>query len=228
MGRQKTHKPRGSRPQVPAGRPDWFGSALHDDGWHHADLRPVSGSVQMTLCLAETDQGPGTWVLRLRGGGDDCERMGAAMEEGRLFVWPDSETAEALAFIPHFPADGEGTIGRAPVPADGEDLEFTRRKVLPMPLCAEMGRNLRRIAAALDPGASPDGWRPEDSAPCQGCGRPIFDSMPTAMVLGGSPLPVAHACPLCAGGETLARMEAAGVGIPPGQRAVLDSIASTG
>jgi hypothetical protein len=185
-------------------------------------VRAVGDSVQMTLCPAEMAQGPGLWTLRLRGGSEDVERLAAGLEAGEMAVWPASDT-EALAYLPNFPYDGAGTIGRAPVPEDGEELTFHRRMVLPLELCAEVGQNLRLVVAALDPPASHDGWEPESCTECQGCGRPVFDSMDTAMVMGG-PFPVTIACALCFSGHTLKSVREAGMTIPPQQRAVLESI----
>ncbi len=223
MGRQKAGKPRRARKPEPLLR-EWYGSAIYGEEFHHADVRTVGNSVQMTLLPAELEQGPGIWMLRLRAGGDDLERMADAFEFGREYIWGQEDGKEALIYLPAFASDEEGTLGRVPVPEPGGDLEFLRRKEFPLPIFEEMGRSIRKILPALDSSASHDNWTPEEHAFCDVCARPVFDTMPSGLTFTPSRGPL-HLCPMCVRGETLKMLRTCGPDAFPEHQALLRELA---
>lgn len=212
---------------------EWYGSAMYPDGFHHADMRAVDNSVQMTLLPAEAEHGMEIWQLRLRGGGDELEKLATAFETGERYIWPQGEDGgivTGLVYFPRWDHDDEGVFGRVRIDPDVDyaetGMDFTRRFDFPTPVFEEMGRNLRRLIPALDPSANEDEWEAEVHAWCDACARPIFDSMPTALVMGTPARPVVMACPLCVNGKTLEVLNESGVKIDPQMRTMLEAVSS--
>ncbi|MFD7610801.1 hypothetical protein [Streptomyces sp. NPDC059828] len=129
-------------------------------------------------------------------------------------------------FIPNHPEEGVGALARIRT-EDGPDgaIVFERRAERPMALWAEAGQNLRRIVPLLGPDAPPTD-APEESVPCPGCYRPVYESSSSGMLIGAGPLPLVGLCRLCVNGTTLRSLRHADVPLDAHQRAVLESVAA--
>ncbi|MFF3159960.1 hypothetical protein [Streptomyces sp. NPDC057910] len=77
----------------------------------------------------------------------------------------------------------------------------------------------------LSPDALPAD-RVDDSLPCPGCYRPVYESSSSHTFIGAGPMPVTGLCKLCAEGTTLRSLRQAHVPVDPQQRAVLETVAA--
>lgn len=232
MGRHKQHKPR--RPQGGSGQQakEWFGTAFHSTrGMQHLDVRQSGNGILITSSPAEIDGAPASWALRLRNDddGQGLNEMGAALAAGRGHAQVMSERPghrAVLAFMPHFPEEGVGTLARVRTGGgpDG-DVVFERSAERPMGLWAEAGEGLLRIVPLLGPEAPPADEL-KDCLPCPGCYRPVYESSTSHALMGAGPMPVIGLCRLCAEGTTLRSLHQADVPVDPQQRAVLETVAA--
>ncbi|WP_234323560.1 hypothetical protein [Streptomyces sp. NRRL F-2580] len=101
-----------------------------------------------------------------------------------------------LAFLPHDPEEGVGTLARVRTVEDPDGNVVFERRAEPMALWAEAGENLRRIVPLLGPDAPPAD-EPEDCHLCPGCYRPVYESSSSHTLIGASPIPVIGLCRLC-------------------------------
>ncbi|MFJ4343263.1 hypothetical protein [Streptomyces sp. NPDC088915] len=102
-------------------------------------------------------------------------------------------------------------------------MVFKRHAERPMALWADAGQNLRRIVSLLGPDA-PSADEPEESMPCPGCYRPVYESSSSGTFIGAGPLPVTGLYRLCVNGTTLRWLRQADVLLDADQRAVLESV----
>lgn len=231
MGRSKKKKPRSkTRPPRRTDEPaEWFATAFHEElGMCHLDIRPSGNGVLITASPAEFNGSPAFWQVRLRNEdeGQGLRDLGTAFAAGRAHALgaqgPDGGTC--LVFIPHHPDEGVGTFALVQSPDGPEaDVHVERSAQRPMEMWAQAGENLLRIVSLLDPVGS---MAPEveDCLPCPGCGRPVYDSSASYILMG--PMPLFGLCRLCAEGTTLRLLRESGVPVPPQQRVVLESAAA--
>ncbi|MFE3645502.1 hypothetical protein [Streptomyces sp. NPDC059169] len=237
MGRHKQHKPRRSRggsaqPVTGESATEWFGTAFHSTaGMQHLDVRQSGNGILITSAPAEVDGVLAGWPLRISNDddGQGLTELGTALASGQphgIVGETGSGYERVLMFIPNHPEEGVGTLARIRT-EDGPDgaIVFERRAERPMALWAEAGENLRRIVPLLSPDAPPAD-EPEESTPCPGCYRPVYDSSSSGMLIGAGPLPLVGLCRLCVNGTTLRSLEQVDVPLDARQRTVLESVAA--
>ena len=166
----------------------------------YVDVRQTVGGIQFTIGPLPDGR---PWIMRLayETAASFSEALTANTLWGAPLSVPDSNgTAYAIIYEP---GDGGGWITYARL--RGEQADTMAEWA-----CAAV--NLRDIAAALRdhapgklaplPGDPAAPWAPEDFHLCSGCGRPVFDSMSTMMVIspatGGR---IGFMCESCGGRE---------------------------
>ncbi|MFF7780363.1 hypothetical protein ACFZCG_38870 [Streptomyces tanashiensis] len=237
MGRHRQHKPRRSRggseqPVTGESATEWFGTAFHSTtGMQHLDVRQSGNGILITSAPAEVDGMLAGWPLRIRNDddGQGLTELGTALASGQphgIVVENGPGYERVLMFIPNHPEQAVGTLARIRA-ENGPDgaIVFERRAERPMALWAEAGQNLRRIVPLLGPDAPPAD-EPEESTPCPGCYRPVYESSPSGTLIGAGPLPVIGLCRPCVNGTTLRSLRQADVPLDAQQRAVLESVAA--
>ncbi|MDW4912521.1 hypothetical protein [Streptomyces californicus] len=232
MGRHKQHKPRRSRGVGEQPTTEWFGTGFHStDGMQHLDVRQSGNGILITSAPAEVDGVLAGWPLRIRNddNGQGLTELGTALAAGQphgIVVENGPGYERLLMFIPNHPEEAVGTLAR--VRAEGETdgvVVFERRAERPLALWAEAGESLLRIVPLLRPDA-PSADEPEESTPCPGCYRPVYEGSFSGTLIGDGSLPVTGLCRLCVNGTTLRSLRQADVPIDPRQRAVLESVSA--
>lgn len=237
MGRHKQHKPHRSRggneqPVTGEAATEWFGTAFHSTaGMQHLDVRQSGNSILITSAPAEVDGVPAGWPLRIRNDNDGqvLTELGTALTAGQphgIVVENGPGYERVLMFIPNHPEEAVGTLARLRT-ENGPDgtIVFERSAERPIALWAEAGQNLLRIVPLLGP-VAPSADEPEESLPCPGCYRPVYDSSSSGVLVDASLMPVIGLCRLCAEGTTLRSLRNADVPVDPQQLAVLETVAA--
>jgi hypothetical protein len=237
MGRHKQHKPRRScsgseQPASGGSATEWFGTAFHSiAGMQHLDVRQSGNGILITSAPAEVDGVLAGWPLRIRNDDDSqgLTELGTALASGQphgIVGETGAGSEQVLMFIPNHPEEGVGTLARVRT-EDGPDgaIVFEGRAERPMALWAVAGENLRRIVSLLGPD-TPPADEPEESMPCPGCYRPVYESSSSGTLISAGPLPVIGLCGLCVNGTTLRSLQQADVPLDALQRAVLESVAA--
>ncbi|MFD8413975.1 hypothetical protein ACFV2Q_19825 [Streptomyces sp. NPDC059650] len=235
MGRQKKNKPpKHRRPN----RPNRVGRPPEGDGRHGAsaffpyeeggytpmgliDARVHGPGIQLTISPTETEDGTlaGPWTDLLRVGREGAE--GTADRLANLLATstsgPVADMGEEGVLFYAVEA-GMGTLAKVDVDADGEPLGIRSRLRQPAAGWETFGAFLRdEVIPLADPTATVP-TKVMSSHPCSACGRPVFETMPTAMMAGlrgGRPW---WLCPTCMDGTLLDVCRAVQAeGMPPVQ-----------
>lgn len=150
----------------------------------YADVRRTAGGVQFTVGPLPNGQ---PCIMRLAGKTAIAfaDALTANTPWGTTVSKPDADGNEYA--IVYEPGDGGGWVVFARI--NGDEHERV----------ADWGcaaGNLRELGALLKdhasdelpalPGDPPPPWTPEDFHLCNGCRRPVFDSMPSVMVISPS------------------------------------------
>ncbi|RST00356.1 hypothetical protein EF910_31975 [Streptomyces sp. WAC07149] len=240
MGRQKKNKPlkqrRPNRPnrlgQPPEGGGEHGASAFfpYEEGGFTRlgliDARVHGPGVQLTISPTETEDGTlaGPWTDLLRVG-----REGTDGTADRLAHLLATSTSGAVAdmgkegVLFYAVVAGVGTLAKVDVDADGEPLGIRSQIRQPAAGWETFGTFLRDEVIPLADPTAPMPTKVMDSHPCSACGRPVFETMPTAVMpglKGGRP---AWVCPTCADGTLLDMCRAVQAeGMPPVQPGLIE------
>ncbi|MET7759942.1 hypothetical protein ABZT27_35435 [Streptomyces sp. NPDC005389] len=157
-------------------------------------MRQSGNGILITSAPAEVDGALAGWPLRISNDdGQVLTELGTALASGQPHgivgeTGPGYE--RVLMFIPNHPEEAVGTLARIRA-EDGPEgaIVFEGRAERPMALWAETGQNLRRIAPLLHPDAPPTD-DPDESTPCPGCYRPVYDSSSSGTLICAGPLPL--------------------------------------
>ena len=201
MGREKKNKPYkpfGRRMKNPT---EWYATVMTPWGFQHFDARVNGASLVLTISpgFREEDGEPSecVWMLRLT--------RDSASTWCRIFRESTAEAragagGSAMFFNPELEG---GTIGRLAHIADAETdhARMTRYVDSTLDTWKIVGQEVQRLVPQIAHGQDDPSWTTEDMHLCGACGRPVFDSMGTCIVMDGQ-LPLLIVCSVCASGET--------------------------
>lgn len=148
----------------------------------YADIRRAVGGIQFTIGPLPTGQ---PWTMRLSY--ETAEAFSNALITNTAWTAPLSipDSDGIMHGIAYEPGDGGGWIIYARLNVNSGKPETLAEWGCAAGALSEIGTLLGEHAPdrlpplAGDPAAP---WQPEDFHLCTGCGRPVFDSMPTMMV----------------------------------------------
>jgi hypothetical protein len=139
----------------------------------YADIRRTEGGLQFAIGPLPSGQ-PLIMFLHCQ----DAEELAAAMESGTELGITNGQESTVLAYRPGQRGGIFTLLGKH---AGAWEPAFTLacHKISVRQLAAELRRHARMPVLLAD-GQS---WQPEDFHLCTSCGRPVFDSMPSVLVV---------------------------------------------